>query len=1045
MRFPETFIDDLRRQADIVRVISDYVPLKKKGTNWMACCPFHNEKSPSFGVNPAREMYKCFGCLDEDELIWTRCGLKRIGDVHTGERVLDKNGAWQQVLAVDHKPTDELLGFTTAAFRHDPLWLTPDHTCIYAEREHVIASLPYVYKTADREVRFSLSKKHTRRIGKYRDKLKLSQGRADELKTGDYIVFPVIGEEERSSDPLSTSSVINPRENRVNGIRVAELPINERTARLYGLWLAEGSVGRGFVRWTFHADQRETLAAEIVSTLKDEFGLCASIYHYPEKPNTCEVNCSKTDLALALVHWFGRGAARKRLPAEALRWHVDIQKAFLSGYRDGDGDKRNVSKSVSRQLSYGIFALAVQARENIALYRRDSYSDKNDLRHKECWEHYPRSLESCKGFYETVENTEYYFSPIVSIERNHVSCRVVDITVSDTSSFTTKMGVVHNCGEGGNVFTFVMKIENVSFPEAVKLVAEKMGVALPEDEGKQRSEAERRAEQERARMVARVLELNDVALAWWEDQLQANTGEARAAREYVAKRGISDETRGAFRLGFAPDRWDALLSHLRANNATDKELEASGLVVKKENGFYDRFRGRLIFPVLDVRGRAVAFGGRTMSPEGEPKYLNSPETPAYTKGRHLYGLHQAVASIRKRRFVILVEGYLDLVIPYQYGERNMVASLGTALTPDQAKMLRRFASKIVVNYDGDKAGRAAAKRAIQVLLVEDFDIKVLVLLNDADPDDFVRSEGVDEYRNQQGKILSPGEYALQKGIDNYNRQRGSAVTFIQFILEEQSRERDLSRAADKAEAVSEVLPFLRAVRDQVQRREYFDYAMDALRVDRDMRGELWQSIRTSASKAVAANAVTALPQGRAQQTTVPSKVERQQPTIAERQLLELLVNDEELRRDFLPHITEEDYVGTPSEMIFRHLKQVAEDDSELDLTSFAESLPDDSPLADVVALLQMSSLPLEFERAQGEADDALRAKAESCLAAMRLVALDKRSRRIAAEIAAAQRAGDSEALVRLTGEDIELKRRRQTLLPRTSDYTFANARHGEDG
>lgn len=582
------------------------------------------------------------------------------------------------------------------------------------------------------------------------------------------------------------------------------------------------------------------------------------------------------------------------------------------------------------------------------------------------------------------------------------------------------------CGEGGNVFTFVMKIENVSFPEAVKLVAEKTGVTLPEDEGKQRSEAERRAEVERQRLIARVFELNDIALGWWEEQLQAKTGEARTAREYVAKRGISEETRGAFRLGFAPDRWDALLNYLRANNAGDKELEASGLVVKKENGFYDRFRGRLMFPVLDVRGRAVAFGGRTMSPDGEPKYLNSPETPAYTKGRHLYGLHQALAEIRKRKFVILVEGYLDLVIPHQHGIRNMVASLGTALTPDQAKLLSRFARKIVINYDGDKAGRAAAKRATEVLLTEDFEVKVLVLPDDADPDDFIRTAGVEEYQ----------------------RRRGAAIPFTHFILDEVSRDRNLGNPADKQAAIEEALPFVRAIKSPIQRLAAFDETMVRLAIDPSLRAGYASSVQANAKGASSQRAVNSSG-GRAGDNSPNARprarVHTEQPTIGERQLLEILVNDEELRRALLPQIVEEDYVGTPSEVIFRYLKQVAEDDAELDLTSFAERLPDDSPLADFVALLQMSSLPLEFERAQGEADDALRAKAESCLAAMRLVALDKRSRRIASEIAAAQRAGDSEALMRLTGEDIELKRRRQTLLPRTSDYTFSNARHGEDG
>jgi len=185
-----------------------------------------------------------------------------------------------------------------------------------------------------------------------------------------------------------------------------------------------------------------------------------------------------------------------------------------------------------------------------------------------------------------------------------------------------------------------------------------------------------------------------------------------------------------------------------------ESIERSGLVVKKDSGgFYDRFRGRLMFPVMDAQGRAIAFGGRTMSPDGEPKYLNSPETAAYIKGHHFYGLNITREEIRKKKFAILVEGYLDLLIPFQHGVRNIIASLGTALTSEQAKLAARFARKIVVNYDGDRAGINAAKRAIETLLAEDIEVKVLVLPDNADPDEFIRKHGADEYHKKRGEAL----------------------------------------------------------------------------------------------------------------------------------------------------------------------------------------------------------------------------------------------------------------------------------------------------
>jgi DNA primase len=990
VRYPQTFIEDLRRQADIVRVVGDYVTLKKKGANWMACCPFHQEKTPSFSVNPSKNIFYCFGCLEESEHIWTEGGLKAIGEVRAGERVLDRYGRWAEVLNVIHKSADALLGFTTAAFRHDPLWLTPDHTCIFARQEDVIASVPYIFKTADRDVRFASSQKNTRRIGKYRDTLRLTEARADEVCAGDYFVFPVIPDGERSASALRAPGAINPRENRVNGVRVEALPVNERTARLYGLWLAEGSVGRGFVRWTFHSNSVDTLAAEVVTTLREEFGLPATIYQYPEKPNTCEVNCSKTDLALQLTHWFGRGAANKRLPAEMLYWPANLQKAFLSGYRDGDGDSRGMSTSISQLLSYGVFALAIQARENIALDWSAGYTDKTGLNHKECWHHYPRQRESCNGFYETVEGVTYYFSPVVTIHENDEPKRVVDITVSETSSFTTKLGTVHNCAKGGSVFNFVMELEGVSFPESVRIVAEKVGMPLPELVDDKRFEAKRKEADE-------VIELNAWALEFWERQLAEEGAEARAAREYVEGRGISGETVRTFRLGYAPNSWEALGNYLRSKGAGIGQIERSGLVVKKEQGgYYDRFRGRLIFPVTDAQGRPVAFGARALRPGDEPKYLNSPETAAYTKGRHLFGLSVTREEIRRKKFAILVEGYLDLIVPFQHGVRNVVASLGTALTAEQARLLNRFARKVVVNYDGDRAGINAAKRAIEVLLPEDFEVKVLVLPEGADPDEFVRAHGADEY----------------------NRRRGEAAPHMQFVLEQAMRDRNLHNPPEKSEAVAEVLPFVRAVRNPIQRREYFDISMDSLRVeDLSLRQELWKSVSARDPKAAASN------------EEIKKKVARASVgamTESEKILLELLLHDADLRGHILPQLYESDYEGLASAAIFEALRRADAEGVEVGFDSLNELIGDDPAQAFLPELWMH-----EPGRAEGEAVDVFLAQAEGCLVTLRQMSYERRIKELAAEIAAAGRAGDESLHGSLLMKKFELEKQLAAMRPRT--------------
>ncbi len=534
------------------------------------------------------------------------------------------------------------------------------------------------------------------------------------------------------------------------------------------------------------------------------------------------------------------------------------------------------------------------------------------------------------------------------------------------------------CQKGGSVFNFVMEMERVTFPDAIKIVAEKTGVPLPKLVDDSRFESSKRESDQ-------VIELNQWALQWWEDQLNSNFG--KAAREYLKARAITEEAIKTFRLGFAPDSWEMLSAHLLQKGATQEQLEKSGLVVKKdEGGSYDRFRGRLMFPVIDAQGRPIAFGGRTLEPEGEPKYLNSPETSAYTKGRHLFGLNLTRDEIRRAGFAILVEGYLDLIVPYQFGVRNVVASLGTALTPEQVKLVARFARKVVVNYDGDRAGVQAAKRAIETILADDIEVKVLVLPDNADPDDFIRKYGVSEYQ----------------------RRRGEAQPHIQFVIDQAVRDRNLHSPADKAAAIEETLPFVRAVRSRIQKREYFDIAMDALRVQVDQRRELWQRIRSGASTDAA---------------TVQELVKRSpasRPTVAEEKLLALVLANEELRKIILPRLEEGDYADLATAQIFRALVKLDQEESEISFDSLSEATTDDPKASELLARLMMDEPAESF-------DDSL-AQADSCLNALHLMKLDRRIEEMASEIAEADRAGDEERRDRLAMEKLELSKRRGSFL-----------------
>jgi DNA primase len=533
------------------------------------------------------------------------------------------------------------------------------------------------------------------------------------------------------------------------------------------------------------------------------------------------------------------------------------------------------------------------------------------------------------------------------------------------------------CHKGGTVFNFIMEMERVTFPEAIKIVAEKSGVPLPKLIDDDRFEARKHDSDQ-------VIELNQWALAWWQDQLQSKA--ATSVRHYLKDRGITDETVETFRLGFAPDSWEALSTQLRQQGATQEQLEKSGLVVKKdEGGSYDRFRGRVIFPVFDVQGKPIAFGGRTLDPDGDPKYLNSPETPAYIKGRNLYGLHLTRDEIRRQGFAILVEGYLDLIVPYQHGVRNIVASLGTALTPEQVKLIHRFAPKVLVNYDGDRAGVAAAKRAIETILAENIEVKVLVLPDNTDPDDFIRKHGVSEY----------------------NRRRTEAQPHIQFVIDQAVRDRNLNLPPDKAAAVEETIPFIRAVENRIQKREYFDIAMDGLRVQRDQRRELWQQVRGVAST-----------DARAVQK-VFGKVER--PTVAEEKLLGLLVANDELRNIILPRLEPSDYEGLATATIFGALKQLGTEEKEVTYESLSEATAGNEGVAAILPRLLINEPAESFDESLADAN--------SCLDALRLMQLDREIDEVSTQIAEADRANDTERRDRLVMKKLELSKQRGNFLP----------------
>ena len=306
------------------------------------------------------------------------------------------------------------------------------------------------------------------------------------------------------------------------------------------------------------------------------------------------------------------------------------------------------------------------------------------------------------------------------------------------------------CGAGGNVFGFLMKQEKKDFLEVVEMLAEQVGVEIPKDKNYNSQALEK---------TAPLIRANQQALDFYH-QFLLTKKEAEVARDYLGKRGIEETAIKNFKLGYASESWDTLASTLKSQ-VSEVILERTGLVIqrKEAEGFYDRFRHRIIFPILDAKGVCVAFGGRVMD-DSLPKYVNSPETEVYSKGRNLYGLFQARKAIRDQDAAIVVEGYMDLIACHQAGVENAVASLGTALTTEQVKLIKRNTNNVFILYDADKAGELATLRGLELFLEEGLEVKIVRLSEGHDPDSYLRQFGIEKFRQALSNAKSLFEYRL---------------------------------------------------------------------------------------------------------------------------------------------------------------------------------------------------------------------------------------------------------------------------------------------
>jgi DNA primase len=521
------------------------------------------------------------------------------------------------------------------------------------------------------------------------------------------------------------------------------------------------------------------------------------------------------------------------------------------------------------------------------------------------------------------------------------------------------------CHEGGDVFSFVQKKENVGFAEAVKIVAQKCGIPLPKREFSSPEEAEE------SRQRGKLLELHELATSWFEEQLRS--AEGARAREYLTGRGLTPEAIAKFRIGYAPDSFNALRDRLQGTASPDL-LRLSGLLSSKEQAdgsagpLYARFRKRITFPIHNESGRVIAFTARALDTDDKsgPKYMNSPETKLYVKGQVLFNLDKARQAIRQQDFALLVEGQMDCITAYMAGIQNVVAFSGTAFTEMQVRLLARYTKRLFVNFDPDAAGADATEKSIALLTEEDFEVKVVTLEGGLDPDRFIRERGIKDYVAAVKTAKRHSDYLIDRAMQLFPPRT----------------------AEGKSKAINYLLPHIRRMPNQFVRDEFASDAAQKLGIDSALvRQELQQAARKRRDQ-VGASA-------------------RENMNEAERVLLRALASPPESR-------------------IFLRVSQAMHDQPQsfegLGVTRMMTVLRDRGPQEPLAALTEPVQRALLAQTLLRESGEVEIEQVEAALESLKYRHLEALQRRVRADIAEAERRGDWAQLAVFMAEKLKVDR-----------------------
>ncbi len=449
------------------------------------------------------------------------------------------------------------------------------------------------------------------------------------------------------------------------------------------------------------------------------------------------------------------------------------------------------------------------------------------------------------------------------------------------------------CGVGGDVFKFIMLHEKVEFYEAAKILADHCGIDIP-----QPSDKTKPGEKEKLYQI--VLEAEKQFI-----KVLQSSEKGRKARDYLKKRGIKTETIKTLKIGYAPPTWDAATHHLTKNKGFSlTSVVASGISILKADGTaYDRFRDRIIFPINNMTGKTVGFGGRSLKETEEAKYINSPESPIYSKSYNLYGLDLSKKDIREQGYAVLVEGYLDFIALYESGIKNVIASLGTSLTTGHVGLIKRFADTVVFNYDPDSAGKAATMRSLDLLLSREMKIKIMTLPEGKDPDQFIRERGVEAYRK-----------CIQE-----------AKPYMEYLIEEASKGKDLRDPSVQVSVLNEILPHLAVIESPIARNQYIPILSDALKIEDDLLLEELRRILKKRKDSVSI--------GKEQGVTLKE---------AEARLIALILDHEEEVENLIGQLRKEDFSNPHASNIVNTIMELNSQKKPINYATVGQELKDES-------------------------------------------------------------------------------------------------------